>query len=92
MISLSFLDEGNNKHYLKIGEETAIFTSTESHAFMLTLSFDRGTWYGYGYASDEPKDLAFYKFRAKEVSGRITSEDYSYTGYLNKKYVAIKLV
>ncbi|CDE75075.1 RagB/SusD family nutrient uptake outer membrane protein [Bacteroides thetaiotaomicron] len=83
-------DEGNNKHYLKIGEETAYLHLNREPRFYANLSFDRGTWYGYGYASDEPKDLAFYKFRAKEVSGRITSEDYSYTGYLNKKVCSYK--
>ena len=83
-------DEGNNKHYLKIGEETAYLHLNREPRFYANLSFDRGPWYGYGYASDEPKDLAFYKFRAKEVSGRITSEDYSYTGYLNKKVCSYK--
>ena len=83
-------DEGNNKHYLKIGEESAYLHLNREPRFYANLSFDRGTWYGYGYASDEPKDLAFYKFRAKEVSGRITSEDYSYTGYLNKKVCSYK--
>ena len=83
-------DEGNNKHYLKIGEETAYLHLNREPRFYANLSFDRGTWYGYGYASDEPKDLAFYKFRAKEVSDRITSEDYSYTGYLNKKVCSYK--
>ena len=83
-------DEGNNKHYLKIGEETAYLHLNREPRFYANLSFDRGTWYGYGYASDEPKDLAFYKFRAKEVSGRFTSEDYSYTGYLNKKVCSYK--
>lgn len=83
-------DEGNNKHYLKIGEETAYLHLNREPRFYANLSFDRGTWYGYGYASDEPKDLAFYKFRAKEVSGRITSEDHSYTGYLNKKVCSYK--
>lgn len=83
-------DEGNNKHYLKIGEETAYLHLNREPRFYANLSFDRGTWYGYGYASDEPKDLAFYKFRAKEVSGRITSEDYSYSGYLNKKVCSYK--
>ena len=83
-------DEGNNKHYLKIGEETAYLHLNREPRFYANLSFDRGTWYGYGYASDEPKDLAFYKFRAKEVPGRITSEDYSYTGYLNKKVCSYK--
>lgn len=83
-------DEGNNKHYLKIGEETAYLHLNREPRFYANLSFDRGTWYGYGYASDEPKDLAFYKFRAKEVSGRVTSEDYSYTGYLNKKVCSYK--
>ena len=83
-------DEGNNKHYLKIGEETAYLHLNREPRFYANLSFDRGTWYGYGDASDEPKDLAFYKFRAKEVSGRITSEDYSYTGYLNKKVCSYK--
>ena len=83
-------DEGNNKHYLKIGSETAYLHLNREPRFYANLSFDRGTWYGYGYASDEPKDLAFYKFRAKEVSGRITSEDYSYTGYLNKKVCSYK--
>ena len=80
----------DNKHYLKIGEETAYLHLNREPRFYANLSFDRGTWYGYGYASDEPKDLAFYKFRAKEVSGRITSEDYSYTGYLNKKVCSYK--
>ncbi len=83
-------DEGNNKHYFKVGDETAYLHLNREPRFYASLSFDRGTWYGSGYASDEPKDLAYYKFRAKEVSGRMTSEDHSYTGYLNKKVCSYK--
>ena len=83
-------DEGNNKYYLQIGEQTAYLHLNREPRFYASLSFDRGTWYGDGYTNDEPANLAFYHFRAKEVSGRQTSEDHSYTGYLNKKVCSYK--
>ena len=66
-------DEGNNKYYLQIGEQTAYLHLNREPRFYASLSFDRGTWYGDGYTNDEPANLAFYHFRAKEVSGRQTS-------------------
>jgi len=78
-------DEGNNKYYLEIGQETAYLHLNREPRFYASLSFDHGTWYGSGYANDEPSSLAYYRFCAKEISGRQTSEDHSYTGYLNKK-------
>lgn len=83
-------DEGNNKYYLQTGEQTAYLHLNREPRFYASLAFDRGTWYGDGYTNDEPKNLAFYHFRAKEVSGRQTSEDHSYTGYLNKKVCSYK--
>ena len=83
-------DEGNNKYYLQIGEQTAYLHLNREPRFYASLSFDRGTWYGDGYRNDEQANLAFYHFRAKEVSGRQTSEDHSYTGYLNKKVCSYK--
>ena len=65
-------DEGNNKYYLQIGEQTAYLHLNREPRFYASLSFDRGTWYGDGYTNDEPANLAFYHFRAKEVSGRQT--------------------
>lgn len=78
------------KYYLQIGEQTAYLHLNREPRFYASLSFDRGTWYGDGYTNDEPANLAFYHFRAKEVSGRQTSEDHSYTGYLNKKVCSYK--
>ena len=85
-------DEGNNKYYLQLGKETAYLHLNREPRFYATLSFDRGTWYGDGYKDDsQTKDgLAFYNFFAKGVSGRMTSEDHSYTGYLNKKVCSYK--
>lgn len=83
-------DEGNNKYYFQLGEQTAYLHLNREPRFYASLSFDRGTWYGEGYTNDEQKNLAFYHFRAKEISGRQTSEDHSYTGYLNKKVCSYK--
>lgn len=78
-------DEGNNRYYMEIGGETALLHMHREPRFYASLSFDRGTWYGAGYGEDTQSNLAKYHFRAKEYSGIISSEDYSYTGYLNKK-------
>ena len=78
-------DEGNNKYYLEIGQQTAILHMNREPRFYATLAFDRGTWYGAGYTDDSQAKLSKYHFRRKEFSGQITSEDHSYTGYLNKK-------
>lgn len=78
-------DEGNNKYYFELGQETAILHMNREPRFYASLSFDRGTWYGAGYADDSQAKLSKYHFRRKEYSGQTTSEDHSYTGYLNKK-------
>lgn len=78
-------DEGNNKYYFELGQETAILHLNREPRFYASLSFDRGTWYGAGYRNDEQTTLSKYRFRRKEYSGQITTEGYSYTGYLNKK-------
>lgn len=83
-------DEGNNKYYLETGQETAYLHLNREPRFYASLAFDHGTWYGSGYTNDEPNNLAKYRFCAKAVSGRITSEDHSYTGYLNKKVCSYK--
>lgn len=78
-------DEGNNKYYLELGQQTAVLHLNREPRFYASLAFDRGTWYGAGYKNDEQATLGKYRFRRKEVSGQKTSEDHSYTGYLNKK-------
>lgn len=78
-------DEGNNKYYLELGQQTAVLHLNREPRFYASLAFDRGTWYGSGYKNDEQATLSKYRFRRKEVSGQNTSEDHSYTGYLNKK-------
>lgn len=78
-------DEGNNKYYFELGGETALLHMHREPRFYASLAFDRGTWYGAGFGEDTQANLAKYHFRAKEYSGIISSEDYSYTGYLNKK-------
>lgn len=83
-------DTGSNKHYFRIGEETALLHMHREPRFYTSVAFDRGSWYGEGYADDEQTGLAFYRFRAREVSGRNTSEDHSVTGYLNKKVCSFR--
>lgn len=78
-------DKGNNKYYLELGQQTAILHMNREPRFYASLAFDRGTWYGAGYKNDDQATLSKYHFRRKEVSGQKTSEDHSYTGYLNKK-------
>lgn len=78
-------DEGNNKYYMEIGGETALLHMNREPRFYATLSFDRGTWYGAGFTDDSQAKLSKYHFRRKEYSGQVTSEDHSFTGYLNKK-------
>ena len=78
-------DTGNNKYYFELGQETAILHMEREPRFYASLSFDRGTWYGAGFKDDTQKNLSKYHFRRTEYSGLSTSEDYSYTGYLNKK-------
>lgn len=78
-------DEGNNKYYMEIGGETALLHMHREPRFYASLAFDRGTWYGAGFGEDTQAKLAKYHFRSKEFSGIISSEDHSYTGYLNKK-------
>lgn len=80
-------NEGDNKYYLEVGQETAKLHLNREPRFYASLAFDRGTWYGAGRTDiiDGDKGLATYHFRKKEFSGITSSEDYSYTGYLNKK-------
>jgi SusD family. len=78
-------DEGNNKYYFEIGGQTAVLHFNREPRFYASVAFDRGTWYGAGSRDDSQANLSKYRFRRREVSGVISSEDYSYTGYLNKK-------
>lgn len=78
-------DEGDNQYYMELGGETALLHMHREPRFYATLAFDRGTWYGAGFGEDTQAKLSKYHFRAKEYSGIVSSEDYSYTGYLNKK-------
>lgn len=78
-------DEGNNKYYLELGQQTAVLHFNREPRFYASLAFDRGTWYGAGFRDDTQSNLSKYHFRRKEFSGQNTSEDHSYTGYLNKK-------
>lgn len=78
-------DEGNNKYYLELGQQTSILHFNREPRFYASLAFDRGLWYGAGFKDDTQANLAKYHFRRKEFSGQNTSEDHSYTGYLNKK-------
>lgn len=82
-------DEGINKHLLEIGEETALLHLNRELRFYSNISFDRCAWYVAGLANDE-KDLYKIHMRAREYSGMLTSEDYSITGYLNKKVISYK--
>jgi len=81
----TILDEGNNQYYMELGGETALLHMHREPRFYASLAFDRGTWYGSGFGEDTQANLAKYHFRSKEYSGIVSSEDYSYTGYLNKK-------
>lgn len=83
-------DEGNNKYYFELGAETATLHFNREPRFYASLSFDRGTWYGSGYKNDSQSSLGKYRFRRLEISGMRTSEDHSYTGYLNKKVCSYK--
>lgn len=78
-------NEGNNKYYMEVGQQTSVLHFNREPRFYASVAFDRGTWYGAGYKNDEQATLSKYRFRRLEVSGMKTSEDYSYTGYLNKK-------
>lgn len=62
-------DEGNNKYYLQIGEQTAFLHLNREPRFYASLSFDRGTWYGDGYKNDEPAELSFYHFGQRRYQG-----------------------
>lgn len=81
---------GNNQYYLEIGQKTANLHLNREPRFYASLAFDRGTWYGSGFKDDTQANLAKYRFRRTEVSGMRGSEDYSYTGYLNKKVCSYK--
>lgn len=83
--TMTIPDEGDNRYILELGAETAALHLEREPRFYASLAFDRGTWYGKGYTNDEQRNLGLYRFRAREVSGRSTSEDHSFTGYLNKK-------
>lgn len=83
-------DENNNKYYFKLGEETATLHFNREPRFYASLAFDRGTWYGSGYKDDSQNSLSFYRFKQSEISGKSGSEDYSFTGYLNKKVCSYK--
>lgn len=82
-------DEGINKYILEIDQETAVLHLNRELRFYGTLSFDRGAWYMSGFSNDTTV-LAFPHMRAQEYGGVTTSEDYSITGYLNKKIVSNK--
>lgn len=79
-----------NKYYLEVGQQTANLHLNREPRFYASLAFDRGTWYGSGFKDDTQANLAKYRFRRTEVSGMKGSEDYSYTGYLNKKVCSYK--
>lgn len=84
-------NEGDNKYYFNLnGGQTATLHLNREPRFYASLSFDRGTWYGSGYKDDSQNSLGKYDFRALGISGKRGSEDYSYTGYLNKKVCSYK--
>ena len=56
-------DEGNNKYYFELGQETAVLHLNREPRFYASLAFDRGTWYGAGYKNDEQANLSKYRFR-----------------------------
>ncbi|GHT71702.1 starch-binding protein [Bacteroidia bacterium] len=78
-------NEGNNTWYLEVGQQTAKLHINREPRFYATLFLDRGTRYQSGMANDNQSTLHKYRFRRKEQSGMPGSEDYSITGYLNKK-------
>lgn len=82
-------DEGINKYILEVGGETAMLHLNRELRFYSSISFDRGTWYMSGYANDEAA-LSKPHLRAAEYSGMTGSEDYSITGYLNKKIISYR--
>ncbi|MDR3061965.1 MAG: RagB/SusD family nutrient uptake outer membrane protein [Dysgonamonadaceae bacterium] len=83
-------NEGNNPYYLEVGQQTANLHLNREPRFYANLAFDRGTRYRSGLANDAQATLGKYRFRRLEVSGVITSEDYSITGYTNKKVCSYK--
>lgn len=82
-------NEGINKYILEVGEQTAILHMNREMRFYSNLSFDRGTWFMAGDANDESA-LSKAHFLAQEYSGMAGSEDYSITGYLNKKLISYR--
>lgn len=82
-------DEGVNKHILEVGGKTALLHLNRESRFYSNISFDRGAWYMSGFANDTT-DLCHPHFFTQEYSGFITTEDYSITGYLNKKVISMK--
>lgn len=78
-------NEGNNTYYMELNQQTAKLHFNREPRFYATLFFDRGTWFGSGMANDAQATLKKFRFRRQEYSGLLSSEDYSITGYLNKK-------
>lgn len=82
-------DEGINKYILEVGGQTATLHLNRELRFYSNMSFDRGTWYMAGDANDEAA-LSKPHFWASQYSGMRGSEDYSITGYLNKKVISYR--
>lgn len=84
-------DEGDNKHLMEVGQETATMHLNREPRFYANLFFDRCTWYGDGMTNDTMA-LDKIHFRYHEYSGIMGIEKFTMTGYLPKKLCSMKSV
>lgn len=82
----------DHRYYIKQGVTTAKMHFNREARFYASLSFDGGSLYGNGVASDAPKDMRYADMKRGAQSGMLSVELYAVTGYLPKKLVSIKSV
>lgn len=76
----------DDRYYIQQGFETIGLHFNREPRFYASLAFDGGKMYGNGKYNDE--DMHTTKFKAKHTAGVFSSEKFSITGYLAKKFVS----
>ncbi len=76
--------EGNEKYYIKEGEQTVYLHFNREPRFYASVAFDKGICFGCGYY-DFDNDVKYCDYLNYQISGYQGGDGYSGTGYSVKK-------
>lgn len=79
----------DDKHYIEVGEQTAVLNFDREPRFYADLGFDRGTWWENGKFQDDENPW-FLHVRFREANSFAHPKEVMTTGYIAKKLLHLK--